>query len=89
MEGHGAQQWANSLPTGMKWNDMKLCHSALTFIFRFFFFLIGFRVISRVHLLLQSLQFALVVLREARRRTMQSTGYNLHHPFLPTPRPYW
>lgn len=50
-------------------------HPALTFILRFFLFLVCLRVIPRVHLLLQSLQFALVVLGEAGRGMMQDVTF--------------
>lgn len=66
-------------------------HPALTFILRFFLFLICLRVISRVHLLLQSLQFAFVVLGEAGRGMIQATRCDLapccHIVFLPPPPP--
>jgi len=52
-------------------------HPDLTFILGFFLFLICLRVISRVHLLLQSLQFALIVLGEAGRGMMQPTRCDL------------
>lgn len=48
--------------------------SDLTFILRFFLLLICLRVISRIHLFLQSLQFALIVLGGAGREVMQLTG---------------
>lgn len=64
-----------------------LCHPALTFIFRFFFFLIGLRVISRIHLFLQSLQFALVVLGKAGRERCSPQDAMYNTPSLPPPRP--
>lgn len=52
---------------------------ALTFILRFFLLLICLRVIPRIHLLLQSLQFALIVLGETGREVMQPTGVTFLH----------
>lgn len=62
---------------------------ALTFILRFLLFLVCLRVIPRVHLLLQSLQFALIVLGEAGRGVMEPTRCDLPpcgHTALPPPR---